>query len=49
MSDCLGMDAPDDPIFGHTDNYTSWLFIDEADVPSGPWKEIITTSQIDWN
>jgi|GEM_PF-1204236 len=49
MSDCLGMDAPNDLVFGHTDDYTSWRFIDEADVPAGPWKEIGTTSQIDWN
>ncbi len=49
MSDCLGMDAPDDLVFGHTDDYTSWRFIDEIDIPNGPWKEIITTSQIDWN
>lgn len=49
MSDCLGMDAPNDPIFGHSDDYTSWRFIDEQNVPNGPWKEIITTSQVDWN
>ncbi len=25
-----------------------WQFIDFDDVPAGPWKKIITTSQIDW-
>ena len=25
-----------------------WQFIDFDDVPVGPWKKIITTSQIDW-
>ena len=26
-----------------------WQFVDEKDVPDGPWKKIITVSQIDWN
>jgi len=25
-----------------------WQFVDFSDVPDGPWKEIITTSQINW-
>ncbi len=25
-----------------------WQFVDESDVPFGPWKEIVTTSQIYW-
>lgn len=29
-------------------NKTSWQFIDEKNVPSGPWKETITNSQIYW-
>jgi hypothetical protein len=28
---------------------TTWHFVDETAVPAGPWKEIVTTSQIDWN
>lgn len=28
--------------------YVDWKFIEENNVPSGPWKEIITTSQINW-
>jgi hypothetical protein len=27
----------------------SWQFVDEKDVPSGPWKKVITRSQINWN
>ena len=27
---------------------TSWKFVDASDVPDGPWKQIITTSQIYW-
>ena len=26
-----------------------WQFIEENNVPSGPWKKIITRSQVDWN
>ena len=26
----------------------NWQFVNEADVPAGPWKEVITTSQIYW-
>jgi len=30
---------------GIEDNdWTSWGFVDEADVPNGPWKEIVTTT-----
>ena len=29
-------------------NKVSWQFVDYSDVPDGPWKEIITTSQICW-
>lgn len=37
---CLGM----------TENDTvSWQFVEFCDVPHGPWKEIITTSQPYWN
>lgn len=48
-SDCLGLDDPTDLVYGHGDDYTSWKFIDEVDVPDGPWKEIITVSQINWD
>lgn len=29
-------------------NKVDWQFIDAQDVPDGPWKEIVTTSQIFW-
>ncbi|MEI7835181.1 MAG: hypothetical protein WCK05_02070, partial [Planctomycetota bacterium] len=25
-----------------------WQFVEAADVPPGPWKDIVTTSQICW-
>lgn len=28
---------------------TSWQFVDEKDVPAGPWKNVITSSNIYWN
>ncbi len=37
--DCLGLE---------TNEVTKWRFVDESEVPSGPWKEIVTTSPIDW-
>lgn len=36
---CLGLE---------TNATTSWRFVDERDVPEGPWKEIVTTSDITW-
>lgn len=27
---------------------TDWEFVDARDVPDGPWKEIVTTSQVSW-
>lgn len=31
-----------------TNDYVEWQFIDAKFVPEGPWKEIITTTQINW-
>jgi len=31
-----------------TNGNVDWQFIDEVQVPDGPWKEIITTSQVNW-
>ena len=39
MSDYLGMGAG---------GKTTWQFVRPDQVPSGPWKEIVTTSGIDW-
>ena len=33
-------------LYGHTNNVVTWQFVDFNDVPDGPWKNIITTSQI---
>jgi hypothetical protein len=39
MFSCLGL----------TDNATtSWRFVDPTDVPSGPWKSVVTSSPISW-
>lgn len=40
LRDCLGI--------GPVSNI-DWQFVDESDVPSGPWKEIVTTSNPNWS
>ena len=40
MKTCLEM--PDN-------GYVDWKFIDYENVPQGPWKEIVTTSQVNWH
>ncbi len=43
LRDCLKFDGL------NTDtNKIDWQFINEKDVPDGPWKKIVTTSQINW-
>lgn len=32
-----------------TNDLVNWQFVDGADVPEGPWREIITTSLTNWN
>ncbi len=39
VADYLGIDGR---------GQTSWRFVEEADVPTGPWREIITTSGPNW-
>lgn len=39
LRDCLKM---------KTNSLVSWQFIDDESVPDGPWKEIITTSLVNW-
>ena len=39
LRDCLDADGI---------SATFWKFVDEEDVPDGPWLDIVTTSQIDW-
>lgn len=43
LRDCLKFDG-----LNTDDNKVDWQFIDKKDVPPGPWKEIITTSNINW-
>jgi len=40
VKDYLGLDDED---------VTSWQFIDEKDVPTGPWTKVITRSGVNWN
>ncbi|PLX28065.1 hypothetical protein C0583_02430 [Candidatus Parcubacteria bacterium] len=39
LRDCLGME---------TNVVTAWRFIEEDEVPSGPWKTIVTESQVNY-
>ncbi len=32
----------------NADNKVDWQFVEESEVPVGPWREIITRSQINW-
>jgi len=43
LRDCLKFNG-----LNNVDNKVDWQFIDSANVPSGPWKEIITTRGIYW-
>ncbi|MBL8158037.1 hypothetical protein JNK62_00675 [bacterium] len=43
LRDCLKFNH-----WNNADNKVDWQFVDAADVPAGPWNEIVTTSQIHW-
>ena len=43
VRDCLGFQG-----INNAENRVDWQFVDFKDVPDGPWKEIITTSQVFW-
>lgn len=43
LRDCLEFNH-----WNNADNEVDWQFVDAADVPKGPWNEIVTTSQIHW-
>lgn len=43
LRDCLQFQG-----LNNADNKVDWQFVNFADVPNGPWKQIITTSQINW-
>jgi hypothetical protein len=41
LNGCLGFASLD----GDND-HVSWRFVDDAQVPAGPWKTVVTTSQV---
>ncbi len=43
LRDCLQFNG-----WNNVDNKVDWQFVNAADVPPGPWKDIITTSQVYW-
>ncbi|MDQ3076963.1 MAG: hypothetical protein M3Q63_02860 [bacterium] len=43
LRDCLTFEG-----LNTDSNKVDWQFIDEKDVPEGPWKTIVITSQINW-
>jgi len=43
LRDCLKFQG-----LNNVSNKVNWQFVNFADVPEGPWKEIITISQVNW-
>lgn len=43
LRDCLKFEG-----INNDENTVSWQFVKERDVPTGPWKQIVTTRQIYW-
>jgi hypothetical protein len=43
LRDCLGFVG-----LNNAENVVDWQFVDEKNVPDGPWKEIVTTSGTHW-
>lgn len=43
LRDCLGFKG-----WNNDENKVNWQFVEFSSVPKGPWKEIITTSQVNW-
>ncbi len=41
--DCLGFRGRN-----NAENQVTWQFVDAADVPSGPWRRVVTTRQVFW-
>ncbi len=44
LRDCLGFNG-----LNNDENKVDWQFVAASEVPPGPWKEIVTTSQINWH
>ncbi|MCX6780124.1 MAG: hypothetical protein NT034_03015 [Candidatus Magasanikbacteria bacterium] len=49
LSTCLGMYDASDKVYAHSDAEISWKFVNENEVPSGAWKNIITATPVSWN
>lgn len=43
LRDCLGFQGEN-----NAENKIDWRFVDETIIPKGPWKESLTTSQVNW-
>jgi hypothetical protein len=43
LRDCLKFEGWNNDL-----NKVDWQFVVESNVPDGPWKEIVTTSQVNW-
>ncbi|MES2007143.1 MAG: hypothetical protein V4436_03470, partial [Patescibacteria group bacterium] len=43
LRDCLTFNG-----WNNADNQVDWQFVEASEVPSGPWKQIITTSGTTW-
>lgn len=43
VRDCLGFNG-----INNAENQVDWQFVDAGQVPDGPWKRIVTTSQVFW-
>ncbi|HLX19940.1 MAG TPA: hypothetical protein VKR23_07290 [Gaiellaceae bacterium] len=43
LRDCLGFDG-----LNNDENKVDWRFVDAAQVPSGPWRRVVTTRQVFW-
>jgi hypothetical protein len=44
LRDCLSFNG-----LNNDENKVDWQFVNASDVPAGPWKEIVTTSNINWH
>lgn len=43
LRDCLGFTG-----LNNDENTVDWRFVDDAQVPAGPWRRVITTRQVFW-
>jgi hypothetical protein len=43
LRDCLGFVG-----LNNDENKVDWQFVDDGDVPDGPWKRVVTTRQVSW-